>query len=76
MNENVCENEVSVLSKDESDTNQISDSSETFLDPFTILKEDRKKNSNRPIVAQLNINSLKNKFDSLKEIVKDNLDIL
>ena len=76
MNENVCKNEVSVLSKDEFDTNQVSDSSETFLDPFTILKEVHKKKSNRPIVAQLNINSLKNKFDFLKEIVKDNVDIL
>ena len=42
MNENVCENEVSVLSTDESDANQVLDSSET-LDPFTILKEVRKK---------------------------------
>ena len=43
MNENVCENEVSVLSTDESDANQVLDSSETFLDPFTILKEVHKK---------------------------------
>ena len=43
MNENVCENEISVLSTDESDTNQVSDSSETFLDTFTILKQVRKK---------------------------------
>ena len=28
---------------DESDTNQVSDLSETFLDPFTILKEVCKK---------------------------------
>ena len=39
MNKNACENEVSVLSINESDANQISDSSETFLDPFIILKE-------------------------------------
>ena len=76
MNENVCESEVSVLSTDESDANQVLDSSETFLDPFTILKEVRKKNSNRPIVAQLNFNSLKDKSNSLKEIVKDNVGIL
>ena len=43
LNKNVCENEVSVLSTDESDSNQVSDSSETFLDPFAILKEVRKK---------------------------------
>ena len=44
VNENVCENEVSVLSTDKSDTDQVSDSSETFLDHFTILKEVCKKN--------------------------------
>ena len=43
MNENVCENEVSVLSTHESDTNQVQNSSETFLDLFTILKEVCKK---------------------------------
>ena len=44
---------------------------QNFLDPFAALKEVREKNSNRPIIAQLNINSLKSKFDSLKEIGKD-----
>ena len=42
MNENVCEIETSVLTTDESDTNQLSDSSETS-DPFAIMKEVRKK---------------------------------
>ena len=41
MNENVCENELSVLSTDESNIK-------------SFLKEVCKKNSNRPIVAQLN----------------------
>ena len=48
VNENVCENEVSVLSTDKSDTDQVLDSSETFLDHFTILKEVRKKNLKGP----------------------------
>ena len=43
MNENVCGNEVPALSTDESKTNQVSDSSETILDTFAILKEVRKK---------------------------------
>ena len=57
MNVNFCENKVSVLSTDESEINQVSDSYDTFLDPFAILKEVYNKNSNRPIVPQLNTNS-------------------
>ena len=33
-------------------------------------------NSNRLVIAQLNINSLRNKFTSLSFMVKDNVDIL
>ena len=57
MNVNFCENKLSVLSTDASKINQVSDSYETFLDPFAILKEVYNKNSNRPIVPQLNTNS-------------------
>ena len=42
----------------------------------TILKNLRLKNVNRLICAQLNINSIRNKFQSLKEIVSTNVDIL
>ena len=42
----------------------------------TILKTLRLKNVNRLICAQLNINSIRNKFESLKEIVSTNVDIL
>ena len=42
----------------------------------TILKNLRLKNVNRLICAQLNINSIRNKFESLKEIVSTNVDIL
>ena len=41
-----------------------------------ILKNLRLKNVNRLICAQLNINSITNKFESLKEIVSTNVDIL
>ena len=34
------------------------------------------KNINRLVIAQLNINSLRNKFESLKTLIKSNLDIL
>ena len=42
----------------------------------TILKNLRLENVNRLICAQLNINSIRNKFESLKEIVSTNVDIL
>ena len=40
------------------------------------LKELRQKNLNRPIIAQLNINSIRNKFEFLEKVICDNLDIL
>ena len=41
-----------------------------------ILKNMRLKNVNSLICAQLNINSIRNKFDSLVNITNDNTDIL
>ena len=40
------------------------------------LKELRQKNLNRPIIAQLNTNSIRNEFQFLKKGVCANLDIL
>ena len=45
-------------------------------DPKEILKNLRLKNVNRLICAQLNINSLRNKFESLINIINNNIDIL
>ena len=42
----------------------------------TILKNLRLANVNRLVCAQLNINSIRNKFESLREIVSTNVDIL
>ena len=49
---------------------------EPISDPFEKLKNTRLKNPNRLIIAQLNINSLRNKFDSLVRMLHNNLDIL
>ena len=71
------ENEVSILSIDQSDRENVLDLSRNpLLDPMQELEQIRKKNSNHLIVAQLSINSIKNKFDSLVEMVKENVDIL
>ena len=44
--------------------------------PYSKLHELRKNNPFRVIIGHLNINSIRNKFDPLKEIFKDNIDIL
>ena len=46
------------------------------LDPYSNIEKIRSKNPNRLIIAQLNINSLRNKFDSLVEILYSNVDKL
>ena len=46
------------------------------LDAFSILKSLRSKNIDKIVIAQLNINSLRNKFDQLLSIIQGNVDIL
>ena len=41
-----------------------------------ILKNIKIQNVNRLVIAQLNINSLKRKFDTLKEVIQENIDVL
>ena len=45
-------------------------------DPFRILRDIKIKNLNRLVISHLNINSIRNKFEPLKNIIKGNLDIL
>ena len=45
-------------------------------DPKKLLQNLKAKNSERPIVAHININFLNPKFEPLKDIIKDNYDIL
>ena len=45
-------------------------------DPLSILNVLKESNFNRLIIGHLNINSLRNKFEALKAIVKDKVDIL
>ena len=45
-------------------------------DPKEVLKNLRLKNVNRLICAQLNINFIRNKFNSLVDIINNNIDIL
>ena len=44
--------------------------------PIKILNDITVKNPNRIIIAHLNINSLRNKFEDLKSLVKDKVDFL
>ena len=45
-------------------------------EPHKALENIRRKNINRLIFAQLNINSLRNKFESLQYIINKNTDVL
>ena len=45
-------------------------------DVFSKLRNLRVKNIGRIIVATLNVNSIRHKFDQLKYLIKDNIDIL
>ena len=44
--------------------------------PSDSLKIIRKKNLNRIIIAEININSIRNKFEMLLSFIEDNIDIL
>ena len=48
----------------------------TSLDIYSNLENIRKNNSKKIFIGHLNINSIRNKFDFLADIVKDNIDIL
>ena len=65
---------ISNVSKNDSLTSNFENNSETSV--FETLKNIKNKNANRITIAQLNINSIRNKFDFLKEMVCDNVDIL
>ena len=43
---------------------------------FDLIKQNRLKNKDKVILAHLNINSIRNKFTCLKELVSDNIDVL
>ena len=64
----------SSCSNDETNEILIDDSFEN--DPRSSLKDLKLKNSKRLVIGHININSIRNKFEALKEIVNDNVDIL
>ena len=45
-------------------------------EPLSIFTELRLKNPNRIIIGHLNLNSIRNKFEELKLLVKDSLDLI
>ena len=73
LNEVIFESDESIL-LDQSTLSTLN--YESISDPFEKLKNTRLKNPNRLIIAQLNINSLRNKFDLLVRMQHSNLDIL
>ena len=60
----------------EGDNDALFDKNPNSDDVFLKLRNLRDQDICRVIVATLNINSIRNKFDQLKFVMKDNIDIL
>ena len=59
-----------------SSSSPLSNSNDTEIkDPQSSLKDIRINNINRLIIGQLNINSLRNKFEQLSTMINENIDI-
>ena len=74
-----CEINEDGLDNDSTSDNDALDKGVNLKDtngPMPVLNEIRAKNMDRPIIACININFLENKFEPLKSIIKDNVDIL
>ena len=65
-------------STSDTDNNDVSldQSLDTNKNAFDLIKEYRLKNTNKVILAHLNMNSIRNKFSCLKGLVSDNIDVL
>ena len=62
------------------DENKLSDKfdksiNDGFLDPSSEIENLRLRNINKVIIDNININSLPNKFDQLKELVMKHIDV-
>ena len=66
--------EVSMISPNNENIPSIEESNESS--PYAILKDIRVKNTNRIIFAHLNINSIRNKFEMISDLVNGRIDIL
>ena len=69
-------NDISQIDIDITDEIDYHDNSGEGDTPDFLLNNLRLKNVERLIIGHLNINSIRNKFEALKQIIKNNLDIL
>ena len=81
---NISGNKISEIDKDHEFSSSLSEngnnnSHQAFDDNMedeNVLHIVKNKNPNRLIIEQININSVRNKFEMLKELVKENIDVL
>ena len=64
---------IETLSESDGEVSKINDGME---DPYAILSNLKEKNSERPVIAHLNINSISSKFEPLVDMVQENVDFL
>ena len=69
-------NEDNTLDLDNTLSDELHGETDNFDDANNVLGKVRIKNVNRIVIGSLNINSLPNKFEQLKEVIGSNLDIL
>ena len=74
----ISDNEISEILENflEMGNSPIQENPENCEDPSIILSDIRRKNLNRPIIGHININVLESKFDALKVLIEDKLDVL
>ena len=65
LNESISENDDSTIFSEQSENLH----EEALLNPSDVLKNVHMKNANRLVLAQININSIRNKFESFIEII-------
>ena len=70
------EKSTSIISESIHNLSNCDTNEDDFDNPVTLLRDLKLKNVNRLNLAHININSLRNKFEGLKEIINENIDIL
>ena len=70
------ENSTPIISESRHNLSNCDTNDDHFDNPVTLLRDLKLKNINRLNLAHININSLRNKFEGLKELINKNVDIL
>ena len=68
--------DIDVIETSSDSDSDVSEKDENIDNPYEILSNLKEKNSERPVIAHLNINSISSKFEPLVDMVKESVDFL